>query len=366
MSERKRARRTERLSGRSSERLSGRSSEGLSGRSSGETRRRRRSAEDAEYSAAEPAGRKKRKASTGASRDKARQRQRREAAQRRKQQVRRQRRILAACLAVLALVVAILAVRSARRPAVSGGGASAGASGNAAQQIPASASAGAGNVAQAGPGTPEVLSAAEPVVSVAESAEEIPEDRARPADLPDIDVTSWEFILANPTHSISDYEPEVADVEGIQVDYRIEDAMNAMVAATRDAGCSVYLSSGYRDYYTQEYLFERKAEEYGEEEAARIVARPGTSEHQTGLAADITEEYYAEKDRSLEDTEMYQYMSAHCHEYGFIVRFPDGREDVTGIMYEPWHFRYVGVPAATYIMEHDLTLEEFLAYYGVE
>ena len=60
---------------------------------------------------------------------------------------------------------------------------------------------------------------------------------------------------------------------------------------------------------------------------------------------------------------MYQWMSAHCQEYGVIVRFPKGKEDVTGIIYEPWHFRYVGVEAATYIMEHDLTLEEFLELY---
>ena len=60
---------------------------------------------------------------------------------------------------------------------------------------------------------------------------------------------------------------------------------------------------------------------------------------------------------------MYQWMEAHCQEYGFIVRFPDGKEDITGIIYEPWHFRYVGVEAATYIMEHNLTLEEFIALY---
>ena len=69
------------------------------------------------------------------------------------------------------------------------------------------------------------------------------------------------------------------------------------------------------------------------------------------------------KGESLEDTELYQWMSAHCQEYGFIVRFPKGKEDVTGIIYEPWHFRYVGIEAATYIMENDLTLEEFLELY---
>ncbi len=183
------------------------------------------------------------------------------------------------------------------------------------------------------------------------------------ADKPDIDINSWEYILANPWNSIEDYYPDVVQIEDIEVDYRIYDAMESFVSDCRAAGNTVYLSSGYRSYDLQKYLFEKKCEEYDEETAATIVARPGTSEHQTGLAADITEEYYEYKNASLEDTAMYQWMEAHCQDYGFIVRFPNGKEDITGIIYEPWHFRYVGVEAATYIMEHNLTLEEFVALY---
>ena len=183
------------------------------------------------------------------------------------------------------------------------------------------------------------------------------------ADKPDIDINSWEYILANPWNSIEDYYPDVVQIEDIEVDYRIYDAMEAFVSDCRAAGNTVYLSSGYRSYDLQKYLFEKKCEEYDEETAATIVARPGTSEHQTGLAADITEEYYEYKNASLEETAMYQWMEAHCQDYGFIVRFPNGKEDITGIIYEPWHFRYVGVEAATYIMEHNLTLEEFVALY---
>ena len=69
------------------------------------------------------------------------------------------------------------------------------------------------------------------------------------------------------------------------------------------------------------------------------------------------------KNSELENTELYQWLSAHCHEYGFIVRYPKDKEEVTGIIYEPWHFRYVGVEAATYIMENGLCLEEFIALY---
>ena len=103
--------------------------------------------------------------------------------------------------------------------------------------------------------------------------------------------------------------------------------------------------------------------EIDEEIAKTIVAPPGTSEHQLGLAADITDKYYEFKDESLENTELFQWMSANCAQYGFIVRYPKDKEDVTGIMYEPWHFRYVGVEAAEYIMENGLCLEEFVALY---
>ena len=183
------------------------------------------------------------------------------------------------------------------------------------------------------------------------------------SDRPDIDPGDWMYILANPWNDIGSYMPELAPLEGQQFDVRIVDAMSEFAAAARSEGLSVFLSSGYRSYETQTYLFNRKAAEYGEEVAQTIVARPGTSEHQTGLCCDITDRYYEMKDSSLEDTELYRWMSRHCQEYGFIVRFPKGREDVTGIIYEPWHFRYVGVEAASYIMEHDLTLEEFLELY---
>lgn len=183
--------------------------------------------------------------------------------------------------------------------------------------------------------------------------------------LPDVDITSWEFLLANPDHDIGEYAPTLATLEGQQFDERIIEPMTDFVEAARAEGLSVYLSSGYRDYATQNYLYQRKIGQYGEEVAKTIVAPPGTSEHQTGLACDITDRYYEFKDSSLENTELYQWMSQHCQEYGFIVRFPDGKGDITGIIYEPWHFRYVGVEAATYIMENDLCLEEFLALYNM-
>ena len=205
-----------------------------------------------------------------------------------------------------------------------------------------------------------------------------PEGRAASIGLPappDVDTSGWEFILANATHSIETYAPPAIEtLEGQQFDARIIEPMKAFVAAARAEGLSVFLSSGYRDYATQEYLYNRKISQgYTPEQAATIVAPPGTSEHQTGLVCDITDQYYDPKDWTvLEKTALYQWMSEHCQEYGFIVRYPkdksglnteEAKTSITGIIYEPWHYRYVGVEAATYMMENKICLEEFLALY---
>ncbi len=163
--------------------------------------------------------------------------------------------------------------------------------------------------------------------------------------------------------------PELTELEGGQFfDSRAVDALKDFIAAARAEGLSVVINSSYRDYNTQKYLFERKVGQYGGDRAvaATIVAPPGTSEHQTGLCADITDRYYESKGASLENTALFQWMNAHCAEYGFILRYPKDKQDVTGIIYEPWHFRYVGTESAQYIMEHGLCLEEYLALYGVE
>ena len=199
--------------------------------------------------------------------------------------------------------------------------------------------------------------------AVEETAEvEISEQQKKETDLPDIDIDSWEYVLVNAEHSIGEYAPELGEFEGQKLDQRILEPMQSFVAGARAEGLSVFLSSGYRGYEEQQYLFNRKVEQYGEEQAATIVSRPGTSEHQTGLACDITDEYYELKNESLENTALYQWMSRHCQEYGFIVRYPKDKEEITGIIYEPWHFRYVGVEAATYMVEHNLCLEEFVAW----
>lgn len=210
---------------------------------------------------------------------------------------------------------------------------------------------------------PTPVPTVEPTQEPTPTPEPTPEPTPTP-DWPDIDVTSWEYLLANSTHEIGEYTPETEFIENEQkFDVRAADALREFLKAAREQGLTAYLSSAYRDFATQQYLYNKKVSEYGEDVAKTIVAPPGTSEHQIGLAADITDKYYQYKDESLEDTELFQWMSANCARYGFIVRYPKDKTDITGTMYEPWHFRYVGVEAATYIMEKGLCLEEFLALY---
>jgi D-alanyl-D-alanine carboxypeptidase len=187
------------------------------------------------------------------------------------------------------------------------------------------------------------------------------------ADRPDIDISDWKYVLANQDNLLDrDFVPELTALPGGHYfDSRAVDALQDFLAGARDAGLSTYLVSSYRSYATQEYLFNNKVAQYGGDQAAaaRIVAIPGSSEHQTALAADITDRWYEYMNESLADTELSKWMKEHCAEYGVILRFPEDKQDITGIMFEPWHFRYVGVEAAEYIMSHGLCLEEFVALY---
>jgi LAS superfamily LD-carboxypeptidase LdcB len=143
-------------------------------------------------------------------------------------------------------------------------------------------------------------------------------------------------------------------------------SLQNFIAAARAEGLNVCLSSGYRDYYTQQYLFNNKVAQLGGNEAAaaRIVLPPGTSEHQLGLAADILCTSRPWLDEGQAKTETQKWLMANCHKYGFILRYPKGTTPITGIIYEPWHYRYVGVEIATEIMTRGITLEEYLGKIG--
>lgn len=233
------------------------------------------------------------------------------------------------------------------------------------------------NAAPQEPEPAEIAAEPEAPAEPVETAEPSPEPE-EDNGLPKVDIDSWELLLVNSDNLLDkNYAPPtVINVSDSQcpVDSRIADALQSFADAVSAQGLPVFLSSGYRSYDEQNYLYNRKLSQgYTPEQASKIVALPGSSEHQTGLCCDITDHYRETKSwEELEPTETYQWMAEHCQEYGFIVRYPKNKSglntdeaatSVTGIIYEPWHFRYVGVEAATYIMENDLCLEEFIALY---
>ena len=205
------------------------------------------------------------------------------------------------------------------------------------------------------------------------AVEAAPEATPEPTPaLPAFDITSWELVLVNDANRLesTDAPPTVVTVSDSQcpIDSRIEEPLMAMAQACKDAGNSVYLSSGYRSYSEQAANFTRVCNNNGvadgkDANGFYITMPAGASEHQTGIAVDITDVYYPIKDSSLENTATFKWLKEHCTEYGFILRFPADKQDITGVMYEPFHFRYVGVEAAKYITENNLCLEEFVALY---
>ncbi|MEG0484770.1 MAG: M15 family metallopeptidase [Oscillospiraceae bacterium] len=157
-----------------------------------------------------------------------------------------------------------------------------------------------------------------------------------------------------------------------EFDHRAAQSLEALLHDAEQVGNKLYLVSAYRSIERQAALFKRKTAFYtaqgkclqdAEKEAAKWVARPGTSEHNTGLAADMVSASWYENNSDLtqafEATPEFAWLSAHCSEYGFILRYPKGKEDITGIAYEPWHYRYVGKNAAEKICKAELCLEEY-------
>ena len=139
--------------------------------------------------------------------------------------------------------------------------------------------------------------------------------------------------------------------------------MNAEIRAlSEDMGFrDMYLKSAYRSYSTQKTMYGRRLERNNGKDDG-WVSKPGASDHQTGLGVDIVPSNW--KDRGMNDKMMKepecQWMAEHCHEYGFIIRYPEDKQDITEINTEPWHLRYVGLPVAAYIYENGLCLEEFV------
>ena len=181
----------------------------------------------------------------------------------------------------------------------------------------------------------------------------------------------WNLVLVNNTHPMKEgYVPELAELTpGHSIDRRIINAAKKMLSDAEKEGLHIEICSAYRSVKRQEQVFgesmrERVKDgmEYWDayEETSLNVAEPGTSEHALGLALDLISNQYSELDERQEKTAEAKWLAKNCHKYGFILRYPSEKTNITGIIYEPWHYRYVGEEYAAEIMELGITLEEYL------
>ena len=155
-------------------------------------------------------------------------------------------------------------------------------------------------------------------------------------------------LIANKTYSLpEDYAPGVTS--------EAEEAVNKMEEAAKEDGLELFVRSGYRSYSYQSTLYNNYVSRDGKAAADRYSARPGHSEHQTGMAFDMNS-----LSQSFEDTPEGKWLARNCWRYGFIIRYPKEKESITGYMYEPWHVRYLGTELAEKVYNSGLTLEEYL------
>ncbi len=161
------------------------------------------------------------------------------------------------------------------------------------------------------------------------------------------------ILIANKTYALpADYNPGV--------DAQANNALNEMINAAKTEGVILRMISGFRSYSTQNTLYNNYVARDGKAEADRYSARPGHSEHQTGLAFDLNS-----LEQSFENTKEGKWLAENCWKYGFIIRYPKGKESVTGYMFEPWHVRYLGKDVAKKVYESGKCLEEYLGITSV-
>lgn len=175
---------------------------------------------------------------------------------------------------------------------------------------------------------------------------------------------SYDFIVNKNTKLERNYVPN--DLELLSSKYSLEDKylrksakinFERMASDAKKLGYTIIAVSAYRDYYYQEKLYNKYVEEKGFYYADICSARPGHSEHQTGMAVDISDSTYNYDE--FENTDEFLWVKENAHKYGFILRYPKAMYHITGFKYEPWHYRYVGIDIATYIYKNNLTLEEY-------
>lgn len=181
-----------------------------------------------------------------------------------------------------------------------------------------------------------------------------------------------EVMLVNPWNPMPEgHTPETMVVEGWWWKSSVvcHDALQEMLQGCRDAGLTPYIASAYRTHADQVWLFNRKVNQYlsagySQADATRlagtIVAVPGTSEHELGLAFDLVDDSYRNLDEAQENTAVQKWLMENSWRYGFILRYPNEKSEITGIIYEPWHYRYVGKTVAKEIYDSGLCLEEYM------
>ncbi len=181
----------------------------------------------------------------------------------------------------------------------------------------------------------------------------------------------WRLVLVNDANPLpDDFEIRLVTYRNLlQIDERVRDPLNRLLDASRAEGLSVVVASAYRSVERQRELYDDKVgrlisggmkEEKALIEAAKEVARPGSSEHHLGLALDLVANSNQRLDKSQSETAENIWLRENCYDYGFILRYPPDKSFITGVVFEPWHFRYVGIEAAKAIKERDLCLEEYL------
>lgn len=197
------------------------------------------------------------------------------------------------------------------------------------------------------------------------------ENQLKEIQIKNPEVRPWYLTLVNDTHPMEEgYVPKLKALDKENsVDERILKPLKKMLADANKEGLSMYVCSAYRSVERQQELYDlymgnavRSGKSYWEalEETRRGTAYPGRSEHGMGLAVDIISNKYTGLDKKQQETPEAKWLMANCHKYGFILRYPVDKTNITKIMYEPWHYRYVGVEDATKIMKQGLTLEEYL------
>lgn len=184
------------------------------------------------------------------------------------------------------------------------------------------------------------------------------------------DSSDWRLTLINKQHPIPDeYDFKLGTfTPGMRCDERVIEDLLLMMQAAKADGLNLVVRSPYRTSDHQEDNFNNRIKSYMKQglsymeaykATSRVITVPGCSEHEVGLALDITSDSYCKLEQGFADTEGGRWLAEHCGEYGFVIRYPEGKEYITSIEYEPWHFRYVGREAAAVMKEENLCLEEF-------